>query len=290
MLFKFRKFYSLLLIAIFTLCMPLCFGGNASGKIKGDCAVSVGPACRPAHWLRETHKRFQAFPFDWMMKYSLDTVNHCVKTKFSDFFEDVEATGEIVGNERVVKDKKNNIVSIHHFSKNMSLEDGKKDVRDKMIRRGKKMDVILKKSQSIILVANRQKDSLDDFKKFIKNFSKMYPGRNITLVNIRSNDSDNVTKKLLYEGDAATAPKKKQVTKKNPTIAKKKNQTTSKNQTTKKKRAAKKRRKLKIIQYSFNDTSSSWKGNSSGWQKVMDDIELTDRLFDKNMDFKSVEF
>lgn len=270
MLFKFKRVYSFVLVAILTFCALFCLDVKASAKVKGDCIFSFGPACRPAHWLRATHKRFQASPFDWMMKYSLDTFIHCFKTQFADFFEDVEATGEIVGNERVVKDKKNNIVSMHHFSKNMSLEDGKKDVREKMIRRGKKVDVILKKSHSIILIANRQKDSFDDFKRFIKNFSKIYPDRDITLINVRCNNSDSVTKKLLYKGDAVITSKKKQIVKE--------------------KQTKKKNKKLKIIQYSFNDESSSWQGNSSGWQQVMDDIELTDRLFDKNMDFKSVEF
>ena len=115
MLFKFKKLYSFIFVAIFSLFTLFCFSVNVEAKVKGDCIFSVGPACRPAQWLRKTHKRFQAAPFDWMMKYSLDTVTHCFKNKFSDFFSDVEATGEIIGNERVVRDKKNNIVSMHHL-------------------------------------------------------------------------------------------------------------------------------------------------------------------------------
>ena len=57
-----------------------------------------------------------------------------------------------------------------------------------------------------------------------------------------------------------------------------------------KKQAKKKRKKLRIIQYSFNDNSSSWEGNPTFWQQVMNDIELTGRNFDRNMDFKQVEF
>ncbi|MBR2578639.1 MAG: hypothetical protein IKE41_00665, partial [Clostridia bacterium] len=185
-----------------------CFETNVSAKLKADCIFSVGPACRPAQWLRKTKKRFQACPFDWMMKYSLDTVNHCFRNKFSDFFEDAEATGEIIGSNRVVRDKKNGIVSMHHFSKYASVYDAQRDVREKMLRRGRKVDELLRKSRAIILICNRQRDSLDDFKRFIHDFSKLYPDRNIALVNIHSNGNNWVTKEYLYEGLAATSEKK----------------------------------------------------------------------------------
>ena len=107
----------------------------------------------------------------------------------------------------MVRDRKNGIVSMHHFSKYVSLEDDKKDVRAKMIRRGKRVDKILKKSNSIILICNRQRDSLDDFKKFIRNFSKLYPDRNITLINIHSDNNSSVRSTTLYSGVAATKRK-----------------------------------------------------------------------------------
>lgn len=314
MLFKFKKFYSFVLAFVLSFTF-LAFFSGASAKVRGDCIFSVGPACRPAQWLRKTSKRFQASPFDWMMKYSLDTVIHCFKNKFSDFFEDAEATGEVVGSQRVVRDRKNGIVSMHHFSKYVSLQDDKKDVRAKMIRRGKRVDKILKKSNSIILICNRQRDSLDDFKKFIRNFSKLYPDRNITLINIHSDNNSSVRSTTLYSGVAATKRKKKKVkvkpvkknnnstsaTKKTPEIKTSqesvkasvqpgKEASRIKSKSGNKKPVKKKRKKLRIIQYSFNDASSSWEGNPYGWQQVMNDIELTDKNFDKNMDFKKVEF
>lgn len=274
MLFKFKKLcFCVLASVLFALVLP--FITVVSAKVRGDCIFSVGPACRPAQWLRKTHKRFQAAPFDWMMKYSLDTVLHCSKNKYADFFENIRSTGQNIGEHRVVVDTKNNIVSMHHFYKNASAEEGKWGFREKMLRRGKRVDEILKNSRSIVLISNRQKDSLDDFKRFIHGFSRLYPDRNITLINIRSNGNNWVSKDVIYENAAAISKKKS---------AKTKSKEQSKNQT------ANKRKKLKIIQYSFNDSSSSWEGNPSGWNQVMNDIELTDRNFDKNMDFKQVEF
>lgn len=318
MLFRFKKFYSFILASVL-LILAIPFNANVSAKIIGDCIFSVGSACRPAQWLRKTHKRFQASPFDWMMKYSLDTVNHCFKTKFSDFFQSAAPTGETIGSSRVVRDNKNGIVSMHHFSKYISLEDAKKDVRAMMIRRGKKVDRILRNSNTILLICNRQKDSLGDFKRFIRNFSKMYPGRNITLINIHSDGGRSVRSRTLYSGWAEEKPKKRKTakiktirnSKKTSSVKSGKKENASKNEqdnktgatttnkikkinsksTSKSKKQRKTNRKrLKIIQYSFNDASANWEGNASGWQKVMNDIELTGKNFDKNMDFKKVEF
>ena len=147
-----------------------------------------------------------------------------------------------------------------------------------MIRRGEKVDKILKNSRSIILISNRHTDSLDDYKRIIHNFSRLYPDRNITLINVYSNGNSRVSNETLYTSVAATSKKKSKNIKNKNKIQLEKQQ------------KKKKRKKLKIIQYSFNDASSSWEGNPSAWQQVMYDIELTDRNFNKNMNFSEVEF
>ena len=43
---------------------------------------------------------------------------------------------------------------------------------------------------------------------------------------------------------------------------------------------------VKIIQYNFNDASSSRGGGLLDFYQVMDDIELTGRFFDRNVDFE----
>lgn len=51
-------------------------------KIKNitiDAAVSFGPNCRAAEALRRNKLRFFSCPFDWMMKYSLDSVYEAIK-------------------------------------------------------------------------------------------------------------------------------------------------------------------------------------------------------------------
>ena len=259
-------------------CVLMCSVGVehiAECKIKCDCIFSIGPACRPAQWLRKTKKRFQSSPLDWMMKYSLSTALHFFSNKFSDFFEDVEATGECIGNHRVVRDKKNSIVSMHHFNKNISLNTAKNEVRSMMLRRGKAVDNILKKSNSIVLLCNREKDYNEELKRFARGFSKLYPGKNIAVINIRSNNSNQVTQRVIYDGKATT---RKNMKKKSG------------------KQTKQKAKRLRVIEYNFRDVSPdtriypAWEGSPSGWKTVINDIELSDKFFNRNMDFQKVEF
>ena len=42
-------------------------------EVYANVFISIGKACRPAHWLEACKLRFCALPFDWMFGYSLDT-------------------------------------------------------------------------------------------------------------------------------------------------------------------------------------------------------------------------
>lgn len=306
MLLKFKKFRLCLLVLV----LLTSFYIVGTAKIVGDCVFSVGPECRPAWWLRKGEKRFQATPFDWMMDYSLDTFVNCYKNKFSDFFENIKQIPKKdkkvanasnnngvannsnknvsnVKNKRVegdtsehrrVKDTKNNIISIHHFKESLSLKDAQVDVREKMLRRGNKVDEIFNKSDTIILLANRQKESVHDLKKFINDFSALYPDKNVTLINVRNSNRNKVQEKVLYNGVAS--------------LHKIKQSGGKINRNSKTKPSSK---KLQIIQYSFKNASPipgkhKWCGNENGWMKVVRNIELTDKIFDKNMDLSKVEY
>lgn len=287
MLFKFRKFRSFVFILVLINFFNL-FSANVLAKIVGDCVFTAGSACRPAWWLRKSGKRYQASPFDWMKDYSLDSFVSCYENNFADFFENIEVIpkkGEKKNKKNIsayrkpredgdksvhrqVRDTKNNITSIHHFKEYISLEEGQAEVREKMINRGSKVNEIFKKSDTIILLCDRQKESLDDFKKFINKFSKLYPDRNIILVSVRNSKSNKVEKKVLYKGLAYHNGKK--IDNSN-------------------------RKKLKIIQYRFKNAYTDgqkykWIGNENGWKTVVGDIELTNKIFNKNTDLSKVEY
>lgn len=166
-----------------------------------DLFLSIGSACRPAHHLALNNLRLFSAPLDWQMSYSLDTVIQLFKTSFSSFFcnisEDIEKTE--AENNRWVIDKTNNIISKHHFDKNIPLEDSQKDFIAKMQRRYTKLHNKLQTSKTVMLVCNRVND-IKEFEKFLIDFSALYPHLYITLMNMRNDSSmDNTeiyTKKI----------------------------------------------------------------------------------------------
>lgn len=256
-MFSIKKLVSLAL-SVLIICGGVAAVENAhakDSKIDADCVFSLGGACRPAQWLRKEKMRFQSCPLDWMMKYSLDTALHFFGNKFSDFFENAKATGEIIGSHRVVKDTKHEIVSMHHFSKNMSLESAKKEVRNTMLNRAKKVDEVFKKSDSIVFVCNRNKASVEDFKKFLKGFDKIYPKKKITIINVYDNNSNKVNKKTLFE---------------------------------------EKNLKLIQYSFNDVSPDKKkypdWEGNPFGWKEVLGDIRLSKKASGNNVDYKKVEF
>jgi hypothetical protein len=121
-----------------------------------DIILSVGIACRPAHYLKKHNLRICANPLDWMMSYSLDTVIHLYKTKFNDFFvnfvEDKQKSSEY--NCLWYIDNKNNIISMHYND----LESDNKMFRDKMATRFKKINSILSDANKICFISNRSEN------------------------------------------------------------------------------------------------------------------------------------
>lgn len=152
-----------------------------------DLYLSIGPVCRPAYHLMINDLRNEAYPLDWQMEYSLDTIIHLFQTKFNDFFTDIEESNpDWNGTHRKIKDTKNNIISIHHFSKDIELPKAHEEFLQKMSLRFQKLDEKLKKANKIVLIGNRN-DTVKELQNFITEFSCLYPHLEIKLINIRNN-------------------------------------------------------------------------------------------------------
>ena len=216
--------------------------------IKVDCIFSIGAECRPAFYLSEYHFRFQSSPLDWMMKYSLDTTIHFFETKFEDFFDKIEEIpNKFCHDCKHVKDIKNNVVSIHHFKKDVPLSEERTRIRELMLHRAKQVDDIFKKSESIGLICNRPTESDEEFIDFIKKFSNIYKGKKITLINIVDDETaKDVKQSTIFNQD-----------------------------------------NLKIIKFTFSDKTPEgnpenkpgWIANYTAWDMVMKTIELSDKVF-----------
>ena len=155
-------------------------------KFPVDCIFSIGTHCRPAHYLEKYKLRFQASPFDWMMKYSLDEVINQLKNKFVHFFEDIEdiTPENSKSAHRTVRDKIGKTVSIHHFPMDISAEDYLKTFRETMIRRGEKIDQIIRNSQHIGFVYENNFDNSDKIIEFGKEIDELYPNKQVVIFNI----------------------------------------------------------------------------------------------------------
>lgn len=164
---------------------------NSDTTTVADIFISLGPACREAHYLRDENLRLVSFPLDWMLDYSLTTVIHLFKTGFSDFFTDIEE-GEYIrkNNNYCIIDTKNQITSLHHFSKKMSIPNAQKLFQKTMQKRFKRMEHYLQEADKICFVCDRKYDDVccDELAQFLNEFDKIYPDKYITLININSNN------------------------------------------------------------------------------------------------------
>ncbi len=153
-----------------------------------DLYLSIGSACRPAFHLKISDLRNEAYPLDWQWGYSLDTVIHLFKTKFLDFFVNIEEENdEWQGKHRQIRDVSNNIVSIHHFSREVEVEKEQKEFLKKMNKRFRNLDSKLENAKRVVLICNRN-DSIEKLEFFLKEFSLIYPHLEIKLINIRNNE------------------------------------------------------------------------------------------------------
>lgn len=222
-----------------------------SEKIKVDCMIPIGEACRPCQHLRKNNLRISAFPLDWMMSYSLETAIHFFETKFADFFENIEEIpNKYCYNHKFVKDTKNGVISIHHFKKDEPLESEHKKFRTMMLGRAEKLHNILENSHSIGLICNRKDASDKELINFIEKFSKIYPNKKITVINVVDEDIPDFQRSVLFENE-----------------------------------------NLRIIQFTFKDVPPikdekkfpQWEGNPDCWKKIMNNIKVNEKnLKDKS--------
>ena len=219
-------------------------------KFPVDCIFSIGTHCRPAHYLRKHGFRFQAAPFDWMMKYSLDEVAKQFKSKFKYFFANIEDITEEdqPSTHRTVRDLVGSTVSIHHFPKDVPANEYLATFRETMIRRAEKVDQIIEDSNCVGFLYESNFDDSDKIMRFGEEIKKLYPNKQIIIFNIV--DSKENIPTCLYSV--------------NSTIE-----------------------NLTIVKIEFNDVpddknlneNDNWQGNASKWEKyVLPHIVASDKL------------
>ena len=165
---------------------------------------------------------------------------------------------------RWVVDKTNNIISMHHFPTDISLEDSQRTFISTMRRRHALLHDTLKTSSSLMLVCNRT-NSTAEFEQFLLDFSGLYKNLRITLMNIRNDNSMGTFDKRTNTHAISE--------------------------------------RLTILEHTFNDSVNretgekySWVGNRTMWNAVLRDYCLADgnihrrfeRLSEKRKDRKLI--
>lgn len=156
-------------------------------KILTDYIVSVGIACRPAHYLRKHKLSRCSNPLDWMMNYTLDAVIQLFENNFNNFFlnrkEHIEKTK---GDFRYIEDTSNGMVSVHHFSVDKDINLGYLAFKKTMKHRYNIMKNHMLFSDHILFISNRN-EPIENFEKFLIEISKLFKCK-CTYLNIRNSE------------------------------------------------------------------------------------------------------
>lgn len=173
----------------------------AAQKIHCDYTVSLGNACKPAHYLRLFRLRLSANPLDWMMEYSLPTALEMLRTDFRCFFEKIEdiSTFRDDGSftSRFVRDVDNGIVSMHDFPKTEPLEEYLPKFYQAMRRRAKRMRAAIANSSRVLFICNRQNER-EELKTSLLALQEYYSTQ-VVLINIRNTEKEYTLRENISE-------------------------------------------------------------------------------------------
>lgn len=162
-------------------------------KGKYDFFMSVGSHCRPALYLRRYGLRTTSSPLDWMMGYRLETVEYLFRTSFEDFFQEcteIKENNKLLKKEghRWIEDTQNQIVSVHHFSTGLPLQEQRDKFYSKMKERYHRTSNLIREAKKVALIGTWS-DGFEVLEEFLKKFGALYDKTAFTFINIRNNEN-----------------------------------------------------------------------------------------------------
>lgn len=164
-------------------------------KIEAELFVSLGGACRPAHWLRKFNLRKASYPFDWMCSYSLDFYAETIQKGCYDWFNSCREEFCHSQETRRIVDNKSNLVSLHAFPCNETVEEFLPKFHKIFDEKYLKFKQALSENENICFVSNRP-ESTREFVSFAKKLKLLYPTKTITIVNLKHHLTKRKTTKL----------------------------------------------------------------------------------------------
>ena len=155
--------------------------------LTADFYVSMGANCRSATQLRRNRLRICSSPLDWMMHYTLKDAAELFRTGFSAFFADIREMPDNGTENRCVEDTRNGMVSIHHFPKALSLDDGQAMYRERAAKHFAHTHRFMTDADRFVMVTNSE-EGIDAVCAFINDMKALYRA-DIIHVNIRNGNA-----------------------------------------------------------------------------------------------------
>lgn len=205
-----------------------------------DFLLSIGKHCRPAIQLRENSLRYFSSPLDWIGGYTLDILLKLYKNNFENYFKNfkIDYDKKAATDSIWVEDTYYNIFDMHHFKKNINIDEYLPEYRSMMKKRADRLKNYFKTSTDVVLVAERNENK-EEMIDYLNSFSKIYPNLNIRLFNVRDDrnmDFKSYNENIIFDDS-----------------------------------------KLSYIEYIFNDTNEgeeTTSGNNLVWKNVLSKYKL----------------
>ena len=131
-----------------------------------DFVFSAGAACRTATMLRRVNMRTFSSPLDWMFRYDLSLYSDLLHKREFDLFREYEENEESPSEHRNVRDLRTGMISLHHFTKNQSIQEQLPDFHATMNKRLQRLISEIQQSKDVGIVMNRDIPA-EEIKEFI---------------------------------------------------------------------------------------------------------------------------
>lgn len=153
-----------------------------------DFVFNAGAACRTATMLRRVNMRTFSSPLDWMFRYDLSLYSDLLHKREFDLFREYEENEESPSEHRNVRDLRTGMISLHHFTKNQSIQEQLPDFHATMNKRLQRLISEIQQSKDVGIVMNRDIPA-EEIKEFIDSLSRLSPSCAFHVLNVRHSET-----------------------------------------------------------------------------------------------------
>ena len=171
-------------------------------RIEADCFVSLGFRCQTAYQLREHHLRYCSLPFDWLYDCPLSIFISTLQNGISSWLKSYKEEHPKEQTHRHIRDCGNNMILMHDFPLEQSIEEYMPRFKEKYNRRINRLIKIVNESEKICIVCSDRQDNDVILCNFIKQLHKLYPQKVLHLLHVKHSDTEKSIKEYSIDTNA----------------------------------------------------------------------------------------